>query len=192
MLYFPEMSTVGNMKPPTLAERERLMASYQPFSSGFLPRPSQKLAVQKKPHNMLDIECKHYLRCPSSESVHGHSSVQHRLWMEAGKYGAPFPEKPDPNYNSNVWRNFRRQYGFDVKTDGRTISEMIATMYPLNIPAPSRVGENTFAKYITETKLFKNEKFKALAVQRTLTDIKEFRQLRIRSEARNPPLDEQG
>jgi hypothetical protein len=65
-------------------------------------------------------------------------------------------------------------------------------MYPLNIPAPSKVGSHTFDKYLRETKIFRNEKFQALAINRTKADVQDFKRLRIKSDARNPPLDEIG
>jgi hypothetical protein len=68
-----------------------------------------------------------------------HPTVEYQLWVEAGKHKPPFPTKPDANYNSNVWRNFRRNFGFQTTAEGRKIKDVIATMYPLNIPAPSKV-----------------------------------------------------
>ena len=177
---------------PTLEERENLMKPKDVKEPGFIPRPIQKLAVRKPPKTTLNIECNHYLRSTTSEFTHGHPTIEYQLWLEAGKHGPPFPQRPDENFNSNVWRNFRRQYGFHPNADGGKISDVIAAMYPLNIPAPSKVGENTFEKYIRETRLFKSNKFKFLAMERTRADVDEFRRLRIKSQGRNPPLDESG
>lgn len=159
---------------------------------GFHPRPIQRLALRRAPKTMLNIECNHYLRSSMEEFAHGHPTIEYKLWMEAGKHGAPFPQRPDENFNSNVWRNFRREYGFHTISEGGKMSDVIAAMYPLNIPAPSKVGEQTFEKYIRETKLFQSDKFKSLAVSRTRADVEEFRKLRIKSQGRNPPIDEQG
>ena len=177
---------------PTIEERENLMIPVDANHLGFHPRPVQKLAVQKPPKTMLNIECNHFLRTNTEEFTHGHATMEYKLWLEAGKHDAPFPQKPDENFNSNVWRNFRRQYGFNATADGRKISDVIASMYPLNIPAPSKVGEQTFEKYIRESKLFKSDKFKSMAMTKTKNDIDEFKRLRVRSNARNPPIDEMG
>lgn len=177
---------------PTLEERENLMKGTCPKYTGFTPRPNEKLAVKHKPKSMLDIECNHFLRTSNEHFVHGHPNLGYKLWLEAGKYDSPFPPHPDPNFNSNIWRNFRKEYGFQTTAEGRRIGDIIATMYPLNIPAPSKVGSHTFDKYLRETKIFRNEKFQALAINRTKADVQDFKRLRIKSDARNPPLDEIG
>ncbi|KAL4225402.1 hypothetical protein ACF0H5_016092 [Mactra antiquata] len=177
---------------PTLEERETLMKPQDVRQPGFHPRPIQRLAVRRPPKTMLNIECNHYLRSTMDEFAHGEPTMQYKLWLEAGKHDAPFPQRPDDSFNSNVWRNFRRQYGFQMNAEGGKMSDVIAAMYPLNIPAPSKVGEQTFEKYIRETRLFQSEKFKALAMSRTKADIEEFRKLRMKSIGRNPPIDEDG
>lgn len=177
---------------PTIEERENLMKDNRVPLSGFSPRPIQRLANRKQPRSVLNIECNHFLRTETKDFTHGHAPMTYKLWMEAGKHDPPYPNTPDPNFNSNVWRNFRKQYGFNTTAEGRKISEVLATMYPLNIPAPSKVGDHTFEKYIRETKLFNDEKIAFLAMNRTKADVQEFKRLRCRSEARNPPIDESG
>ncbi|KAK7486671.1 hypothetical protein BaRGS_00022072 [Batillaria attramentaria] len=184
--------TAGISNMPTLHEREWLMQDVHPHKSGFTPRPIEKLATKRKPHNTVDIECSHFLRCNRKSVVHQHPTVEFQLWQEAGKHDPPFPKRPDPSYNSNVWRNFRRSYGIHATAEGRKISDVIAAMYPLNIPTPSKVGDYTFEKYIRETSLFRDEKNKALAIKQTQSDAEEFRRLKYRTEARNPPVDQAG
>jgi hypothetical protein len=53
---------VGVEKIPTLAERENLMKESRVHHVGFTPRPIQKLTTRRRPHTMLDIECRHFLR----------------------------------------------------------------------------------------------------------------------------------
>lgn len=177
---------------PTIKERETLINELNPRRTGFTPRPIQKLATQKKPHGMINIECNHFLRTSTDGATHGISPISYRMWQEAGKHEAPFPERPDEQYNSNVWRNFRRSYGFHVSSDGQKISEMIANMYPLNIPAPSKVGEYTYEKFLRETPLIRDDKMRRLAIERTVRDTDEFKRLRLRSDSRNPPIDPEG
>jgi len=162
------------------------------YKSGFTPRPIERLSLRSRPHTMTDIECSHFLRTSSREFTHEHETVEKRLWVEAGKYDAPFPARPDTNYNSNIWRNFRKQFGLNFSADGKNITDVIAAMYPLNIPAPSNVGHNSFEKYIRETNLFQNEKAKNLAIRRTKTEVGEFKQLKYKSDGRHPPINEKG
>ena len=176
----------------TIAERENLMANRDPKYTGFTPRPVEKLTRRKKPRSALDIECKHFLRTAASEFTHGHPILEYKLWMEAGKHENPYPTKPDDNYNSNVWRNFRQHYGFSTTAEQRKIADVIAAMYPLNIPKSSTVGGHTYEKYIRESKMFENQKMQILAQERTRNDVMEFKRLRCRTDARNPPLDKAG
>ena len=187
-----ETMTASVAKMPTIEEREKLIGDASPHMSGFTPRPVQQLASRRRPHSMLDIECHHFLRSSPEGFTHQHPTVQYQLWLEAGKHKPPFPDRPDPSYNSNVWRNFRRHYGFKTSAEGRKMTDVIAAMYPLNIPPASKVGAQTFEKYIQETSLFKDEKNKALAIKQTRSDMEEFRRLKYKTEARNPPLDQSG
>ncbi|CAH1787017.1 unnamed protein product [Owenia fusiformis] len=178
---------------PTIKERETLMKEDDPNLSGFHTRPAQKLVKKHLPKTMVNIECSHLLRNDREETTHGNSALEYRLWLEAGKHKPPFPNRPDPQYNSNVWRNFRKHYGFKTNTDGQNISEMIGSMYPINIPAPSKVGKYTFGKFLTETpSLIADERSRKLAIKRTNCDVTEFKRLRLRSESRNPPMDQTG
>ncbi|KAL8603790.1 hypothetical protein ACOMHN_058525 [Nucella lapillus] len=177
---------------PTLEEREKLLRGPRPHMSGFTPRPVEQLARRRRPHETLDIECRHFLRGSSESCTHQHPTVEYQLWLEAGKHSPPFPARPDPNYNSNVWRNFRRHYGFKTSAEGRKIPDVIAAMYPLNIPSASKVGDHTFEKYICETRLFEDEKYKAMALEQTRADMDEFRRLKFKTDSRNPPIDQSG
>lgn len=182
---------------PTIEERETLMKPFTPKRTGFAPRSIQQLTKRRPPHSTLNIECNHLLRCSTDETAHGHHPMMYTMWKEAGKHPPPYPAradfaKPDSNYNSNVWRNFRKSYGFHVDTKDQNISEMIAQLYPLNIPPPSKVGDYSYPRFLTETPLIKDGKMRKLAIDRTTQDILEFKRIRLKSEMRNPPLDESG
>lgn len=177
---------------PTIEEREFLMKSPSAHYSGFTPRPKEKLTRKRPPRTMLNIECQHVARGSVGESMQGHSSMEYRLWLEAGKHPPPYPTRPDPNYNSNVWSNFRQHFGFKTTNEGKKITEMIAAMYPLNIPPPSKVGQYSYGKFLQETPIIRNEKQRAVAIQRTNNEAFEFKRLKAKSEGRNPPIDMQG
>ena len=185
--------SVGNpVMMSSIKEREFLLSDGTTRKSGFTPRPVQKLATKKLPRSMVNIECNHILRTKREESTHGHPPVALQLWVEAGKHSPPFPERPDPQYNSNVWRNFRQQYGFHTTTDGQKMGEMIASMYPLNVPSPSKQGKYTYARFLADTSLIKDSKQKNVIIKQTVQDLAEMNKNKVRSEARNPPIDQAG
>lgn len=74
------------------------------------------------------------------------------------------------------------------------VTEAISTLYPLNIPMPSRLGSNTLSKYYEQNKrqLFANDKSFVVARERVEREDARMRFLRLKSEMRNPPLDWQG
>ena len=176
----------------SIKEREFLLQDVTCKKSGFTPRPMQKLATKKLPRSMVNIECNHMLRTTREESTHGHPPLALQLWIEAGKHSLPFPERPDSQYNSNVWRNFRQQYGFHTTTEGQEIGEMIASMYPLNIPSPSKQGKYNYPRFLADTSVVKDSKMKNVLINQTTKDLAEMRRNKIRSEARNPPIDQSG
>ena len=176
----------------TAADRETVARDFAPKYTGFTPRRIERLAVTKKPTTSLDVERRSILRGSQAESVHSNDLISYRLWLEAGKHEPPFPERPDDNYNSNVWRNFSKRYGFNAAADDRSVTELIASMYPLNIPKPSKVGDYTFDRYVNQSQLFLDARRKEMAIVKSKIDIREFKRLRLLSNTRNPPLDEKG
>lgn len=203
---------------PSLEERENLIKSSSPPLSGFTPRPVQRLATRRKPRTMLNVECNHFLRCSSGNSdgsssmlggdfngaggrgrgtaggmgALGGSTVGYKMWLEAGRVQPAQPDRPDPDYDSKMWRNFRKQCGFYTDKDGRQINDMIASLYPMNIPAPSKVGECTYRKFLKETPVIQTAKFKRLALSRVEREEEEFRKMKLLSDMRYPPLHSTG
>lgn len=74
------------------------------------------------------------------------------------------------------------------------INEAVATLYPINVPVPSRLGSNTLSRYYEQNRrdLFANDKNFAVARERVERDDARMRLLRLKSEMRNPPLDWNG
>ena len=188
-----ESDTGETVAPPiSLSERENLIPDASVKRTGFTVRPIEKLAVTKPSRTMTNIECNHFLRTPTRQCSAGQKTLEFALWQEAGKHDPAFPQRPDRQYNSNVWRNFRKSYGFHTSAEGQKMSEMIASMYPLNIPAASRIGDYTYAKFLKETPLIRDERRRQIAINRTARDLQEFRRLRLRADLRDPPIDESG
>ncbi len=175
---------------PTIEERETLLKRTNPPRSGFTPRPVQKLATQRRPRDMLSIECNHVIRVSTEENTHSIPVLAYLMWQEAGKHRPP--DNPDPAYNSNVWRNFRQQYGIPRRSKGEKINRMIAEMYPMAIPPASKVGTNTYSKFLLESDIVKNPKHYQVALQQATRDTEELHRMRLHSDLRCPPLDEDG
>lgn len=101
----------------------------------------------------------------------------YKLWMEVGKYDFFYLNIFDLNFNSNVWRNFCKQYGFNIIVEGRKIFEVLVIMYLLNIFVFLKVGDYMFEKYIREMKLFNDEKIVFLVMNWIKVDVQEFKRL---------------
>ena len=177
----------------TLQERSTLIAQIEPKKSGFTPRRIEKLTQQSAPKTMINIDCNHFLRTSREDSAHGHRSKEYQLWLEAGKHTPPYPNMPDENYNSNVWRNFKNNFSFQLSGRGRTVNESVAAAYPITIPKPSKIGNYTFGRFIKETpSLIKDDKLRDITVNRTQVDSNMMEQLKIKSYTRYPPIDKEG
>ncbi|XP_067937605.1 testis-expressed protein 52-like [Watersipora subatra] len=177
----------------TLQERNNLLADIKPSRTGFTPRRIEKLTKQSPPKTMINIDCNHFLRTSREDSATGYRSKEYQLWLEAGKHKPPYPELQDENYNANVWRNFKGNFSFHLSSKGRSVGESAAAAYPITIPKPSKVGDYTFGRFIKETpSLIKDDKLRAITINRTTIDSKTMEQLKIRSYARYPPIDQEG
>ena len=80
-----------------------------------------------------------------------------------------------------------------MSAEGRKMDELIASMYPVNIPSPSKVGDYTYAKFVTDTpSLIQDNRHKRMIIQRSEKDVKEFKEMRLKADLRNPPISESG
>lgn len=177
----------------TLHDRDYLLSEIRPRQSGFTPRRITKLTEEPLPRSMVNIECNHLLRTKREESTHGHQSLEFQLWQEAGKHNPPFPKQMDSSYNSNVWRNFRSNYGYHISAKGRKIAESMASTYPINIPKPSKIGDYTYGRFLRETPtLVPDDRLREIAISRTTMDKNTMELLKIKSNCRYPPIDREG
>ena len=81
--------------------------------------------------------------------------------------------------------------GAGHETD-RSVTESTAAMYPITVPAMSRVGDFTYAKFLSDTPLIRDAKMRRAAVKQVEQDLAEFKRLRLHSEMRDPPMTESG
>lgn len=96
------------------------------------------------------------LRTFREESTIIYPLSSYQTWIDAGKLEPLIPDHPDPEYNANAWRHFSSREGVRTSSEGRRISALIASMYPLNMPPPSRMGEFTYADYIQNGNVFRD------------------------------------
>ncbi len=176
----------------TLKEREVLYGDKCIGQSAFRPRNVQKLAVKRRPKSLTDININHRLRTYVPECVKPEPKDPFKLWVESGRRRPPFPPRWDPEYNSNVWKNFSSARGFKTSPRGQEVSELVADMYPVKIPPHSEMREYTFSKFLSEVPLIKDQKKRTLAIDRSKRELQDFKQLRLRSEMRVPPMSEEG
>ena len=119
-------------------------------------------------------------------------SREFELWKEASENDPPYPDHYDPEYNSNVWRNFVRDNGGISLTSRGRVTESIAKMHPLPIPTYNRLGRYTFAKFLSEVSVIPDGRKNQSQIIRHLSDLKEYKRLKLKSEGRRPPVDLMG
>lgn len=178
----------------TVYEREFILKPVNTSLTGFSSRSINKLVTTKQPQTILNIEVNHLKRDFKKNTHEIMPLLEYQLWLEAGKLDKANFKSPtgDPNviFTSNMFRNFRGSTGLQMNRKG-TVSEAVASLYPVFIPPPSQVGSNTLARYYEQNKknIFRSDKNYSLALAKVEKEAALMKFLRLKSEMRNPPID---
>ncbi|XP_077727641.1 testis-expressed protein 52 isoform X7 [Canis aureus] len=162
----------------TRARREFLLPGAARAWPGFTPQASRRLALRLPPCTARKAEVRRRLLRPEKDAAQ-HTWGFH-TWLDVGRLPAAFPTRPDRPYDSNVWR-----WLTDPEAHGRPPAEP-------PIPPPSWMGQNSFLTFICCTPIFVDENRKNQVTVRAVQELRELEKLKLRSEARAPPLDAKG
>lgn len=145
---------------------------------GFTPQAYHRLAQKLPPCTDMKSKVRHRLIHPwKNETEH---TWGFHTWLDVGHLPATFPTRPDRPYDSNVWRWL---------TDSRAHRRLPAEPC---IPPPSWMGQNSLLTFISCNPIFVDTKRKNQVILRTVKELREVEKLKLRSEARAPPLDTKG
>ncbi|XP_011282037.4 testis-expressed protein 52 [Felis catus] len=161
-----------------LARREFLLPSEPGEWPGFTRQAYHRLALKPPPCTETKSEVRRRLIRPWKDAA-PHTWGFH-TWLDVGRLPATFPTRPDRPYDSNVWR-----WLTDSGAHGRPPAEP-------PIPPPSWMGPNSFLTFICCTPIFADDNRKNQVTVRTVQELRELEKLKLRSEARAPPLDAKG
>nr|XP_060632136.1 testis-expressed protein 52 [Anolis sagrei ordinatus] len=161
----------------TWKERHFLCTDKYVPCPGFSPRAYHKLAVARPPYTDAKIKvCRnvHY-RLEGGDPIHVWG---YHTWLDVGRLPAIYRPRPDKPFDSNTWRWI---------TAPRKDS-----MAKPPVPPPSWMDGNTYMKFIEGDALFVNKRHKQRVLSRVKEEMRKCEQLKIRSQCRAPPLDQQG
>nr|XP_056711880.1 testis-expressed protein 52 [Euleptes europaea] len=144
---------------------------------GFSPRPYHKLAIEKPPHTDAKIKISQKMRCPVEEGAFWHIWGYH-TWLDVGRLPPVYRPRPDQPFDSNTWRWIT--------------APRVDSMAKNPVPPPSLLDGNTYIKFIQGEALFVSQRQKDSVLARTMKEMKQCKQLKLRSECRAPPLDAEG
>lgn len=162
----------------TWAQREFLLPDEAWELPGFTPKTYHQLALKLPPCTDMKSKVRHRLIHPwKNEAEH---TWGFHTWLDVGQLPATFPTRPDRPYDSNVWRWL---------TDSRAHRRLPAEPC---IPPPSWMGQNSLLTFISCNPIFLDMKRKNQVILRTVKELREVEKLKLRSEARAPPLDTNG
>ena len=135
-------------------------------------------------------------QAPYDERDKPPSTAQQRLWLDITHLDTSQLQQIDKNYNSNMWKNFKfvrpkHSASFGTRNSLPSSEGMIADIYPLSVPKPSRIGKNTYHKFLHEVKL-PQPKQKIIGWQKQGRQELQSRSLKVQSECRAPPTDWEG
>ena len=190
----------------------RCLESYKLVQMAFTPRTKASLGIptRSEPVSGSRLEARSFFRqAPCSLRDKPPNTAQHRLWLDISTVDIAEMEQMDKDYNSNLWKNFRFvRSARNITRSGsaskdfvptaagkidhdRAICNGVAENYPLKLPKPSRVGANSYEKFIDEATLTEEKRNR---IRRQLNNSREpeKRVLKVRSECRAPPIDWDG
>ncbi|XP_024896845.1 testis-expressed protein 52 [Pteropus alecto] len=162
----------------TRAQREFLLPSKPWELPGFTRQAYHQLALKLPPRTDMKSRVHQQLIHPWKGATE-HTWGFH-TWLDVGRLPATFPTRPDRPYDSNVWRWL---------TNSRAHCRPPAE--PL-IPPPSWMGQNSLLTFISYTPIFLDANRKNQAIFSIVKELREVEKLKLRSEARAPPLDTSG
>ncbi|XP_036107448.1 testis-expressed protein 52 [Molossus molossus] len=178
--HFLQMIRAGEPLPDccTWAQREFLLPDEPWQLPGFTPQAYHQLALKLPP--CTDIKSKVHRQLVHPWKDEAEHTWGFHTWLDVGRLPATFPSRPDRPYDSNVWRWL---------TDSRAHCRPPAEP---GIPPPSWMGRNSLLTFISCTPIFLDENRKKQVIFRTVKELEEVKKLKLRSEARAPPLDTNG
>ncbi|XP_037703917.1 testis-expressed protein 52 [Choloepus didactylus] len=162
----------------TWAQREFLFPNESWELPGFTRQAYHHLALKLPPCTETKSRVRHRLIHPWKDAAQ-HTRGFH-TWLDVGRLPATFPSRPDRPYDSNVWRWL---------TNARAHHQPPAEP---PIPPPSWMGKNSFLTFICCTPIFLDGSRKEQVIRRAVKELEEVEKLKLRSEARAPPLDASG
>ncbi|XP_075409260.1 testis-expressed protein 52 [Tenrec ecaudatus] len=170
-----------NDSPPvsqTWAQREFLHPGEPWELPGFTRQAYHQLALKQPPCTNIKSKVRRRQIYPAEEATQ-HSWGFH-MWLDVGRLPATVPIRPDMPYDSNVWRWLANSRAPCPHPAG-----------PL-IPPPSRLGKNNFLTFLGCTPIFEDPNRRTQVIRSTVKGLREAEKLKLRSEARAPPLDVHG
>ncbi|XP_060695386.1 testis-expressed protein 52-like [Hemiscyllium ocellatum] len=146
--------------------------------------------LQPPPHKDVIGEFFHRMH----NSLQNHCpSLKHHEWLNVGKFSPIFSNRPDREIDSNVWRCYVSQGSKHPSSTGQArVSKLIASLYPISIPPPSKMGENTWLHFVSHGNLYLDLQGKKKAIALLEKEQEHNRKLKIKSESRMPPIDSHG
>ncbi|XP_014697268.1 testis-expressed protein 52 [Equus asinus] len=162
----------------TWAQREFLLPSESWELPGFTSQAYHQLALKLPPCTEMKSKVRHRLIQPWKPAA-PHTWGFH-TWLDVGRLPATFPTSSNRPYDSNVWRWL---------TDSRAHCRPPAEP---PVPPPSWMGQKSFLTFIYSTPIFLDPNRKNQVIFRTVKELREVEKLKLRSEARAPPLDANG
>ena len=156
------------------------------------------LPLRNESPSELTYDLKSYVRqAPYDERDKPPNTAQQRLWLDITHVDTSQLQQIDNDYNSNMWKNFKfvrpkHSANFGARNSVPSSPGMIADIYPLTVPKPSRIGNNTYQKFLQEVKLLPQTKQKIIGWQKQGRQELQSRTLKVQSECRAPPTDWEG
>ena len=165
----------------------------------FCPRSKTTfgLPLRKEPPSDFAFDLKSFIRqAPHDDRDKPLNTAQLGLWLDMTHLDTSKLHQIDEKYNSNMWKNFKfvrpkHSANYGERNSPAATKGMIAEIYPLTLPKPSSIGENTYHKFLQETKM-PQRKQNIIGWQKQGRQELQSKVLKVQSECRAPPTDWEG
>ncbi|XP_015208506.2 uncharacterized protein [Lepisosteus oculatus] len=145
--------------------------------TSFCPRSTQRL-ILTSPSRSSDTKMRlqHWLSRSTEQIPLDKPCLEYIQWLKAGE---------DPNWQEQGWRDTA------YHSRAQNITVMIASLYPLSLPKPSRMGPNTYTHFLSQKGHTSSWSRKKASVQSNLARREQDR-ISFLSQIRTPTLDSHG
>ncbi|XP_042191369.1 testis-expressed protein 52-like [Callorhinchus milii] len=182
---------VGKLPNSSLKDREAwrlaipagtgtVLPDKMPRMTAFHPRPNPKSEAQKPFYTDVVDELHHRLQL---NKMHNRPNPRFQAWLKIGKLPLILPERPDKPFDSKVWRCYVSCDPI-FSRDQKDVANLMANLFPITIPPPSCMKEQTLINFVSSGNFYIDNKDKEKAITQSAKELLQIKRLSMHGMSR--------